>query len=331
MRRIVPPDGSSPGSSAGRAVAWPAVEELLRTRGASEMPHPGGTLLDHLIRVARLLDEWGTDPDVRAAGLCHAAYGTDGFDQALMDTTERALLAELIGERAEALVHLYASCDRGVVYPRLASARPVVFRDRFTGREHTPPEPDVRAFLEITAANELDVLAHNADLADRYGPALHRLFTGSRDLLSAAAWEACVQQLSRYAPDLRSGIRITGLDHLVLTVADIERTVGFYERVLSMRPLIFGEGRRALAFGTSKINLHQVGRELLPHATHPTPGSADLCLVTETSQEQVLAHLSACGVPVEEGPVPRTGAHGTITSTYLRDPDGNLIEISTYN
>ncbi|WP_329595070.1 VOC family protein [Streptomyces sp. NBC_01362] len=331
MRPADPSDGGDPKSVCGPAVVWPAAEKFLRARGAGEMPHPGGTLLDHLIRVARLLGEWGADPDLQAAGLCHAAYGTDGFGQALAGTTERVLLAELIGERAEALVHLYASCDRGVVYPRLANGRPVVFRDRFTGREHTPPEPDVRAFLEITAANELDVLAHNADLADRYGAALHRLFTRSRDLLSAAARDACAQRLSRHAPDAGPGIRITGLDHLVLTVADIDRSIGFYERVLGMRPVVFGDGRRALAFGTSKINLHQVDRELLPHATHPTPGSADLCLITDTPHRQILAHLAAGGVPVEEGPVPRTGAQGPITSTYLRDPDGNLIEISTYD
>ncbi|KIF04560.1 glyoxalase [Streptomyces sp. RSD-27] len=126
-------------------------------------------------------------------------------------------------------------------------------------------------------------------------------------------------------------MRVTGLDHLVLTVADIERTIDFYERVLGMRAVTFGDGRRALTFGPSKINLHQAGRELLPHATHPTPGSADLCLVADTPHEQILAHLAVCGVPVEEGPVPRTGARGPITSTYLRDPDGNLIEVSTYS
>ncbi|MFD5514724.1 VOC family protein [Streptomyces sp. NPDC127066] len=331
MQQFIPSEGGSLGSGSSRAAVWPAAEEFLHARGAGEMPHPGGTLLEHLIRVARLLAEWGADPDLQAAGLCHAAYGTDGFDHVLVDATERAVLAELIGERAEALVHLYASCDRGVVYPRLGVGQPVVFRDRFTGREHTPLESDVRAFLELTAANEIDVLAHNVDLADRYGPALHRLFARSRDRLSAGARDACVRQLSRYAPDAGPGIHIAGLDHLVLTVADIERTVGFYERVLGMRPVTFGEGRRALAFGPSKINLHQMGRELLPHATHPTPGSADLCLVTDTPHEQILAHLAASGVPVEEGPVSRTGAQGPISSTYLRDPDGNLIEISTYN
>ena len=93
-----------------------------------------------------------------------------------------------------------------------------------------------------------------------------------------------------------------------------------------MSAVTFGEGRRALTFGPSKINLHQVGRELRPHAVRPTAGSADLCLVTDTPHDHILADLSACGVPVEEGPVPRTGARGPITSTYLRDPDGNLIE-----
>lgn len=130
-------------------------------------------------------------------------------------------------------------------------------------------------------------------------------------------------------PGSGTGIRITGLDHLVLTVADAERTVAFYGRVLGMRPVTFGNGRRALAFGTSKINLHTAGRELLPRAARPTPGSADLCLLTDMSQQDVLAHLAACGVPVEEGPVPRTGARGPVTSTYVRDPDGNLVEIST--
>uniref|UniRef100_A0AAU2UWF3 DUF6817 domain-containing protein n=1 Tax=Streptomyces sp. NBC_00003 TaxID=2903608 RepID=A0AAU2UWF3_9ACTN len=202
------------GPSGEGTPASPAIEEFLRARGAAEMPHPGGTLLEHLFRVARLLGEWGADPDLQAVGLCHAVYGTDGFGQALAATSERALLVALIGERAEAWVHLYASCDRGVVYPRLGSGRPVVFRDRFTGREHTPPERDVRAFLEVTAANELDVLAHNAELADRYGPALHKLFTASRDLLSTEAWDACARQLGRYASDAGPSIRITALDPL---------------------------------------------------------------------------------------------------------------------
>lgn len=125
-------------------------------------------------------------------------------------------------------------------------------------------------------------------------------------------------------------VTATSLDHLVLTVTDLDQTSGFYQRVLGMRPVTFGARRRALEFGTSKINLHQAGQEVTPHAARPVPGSADLCLVTTAPPGQVLAHLGALDVPVEEGPVPRTGAQGSVTSIYVRDPDGNLIEIASY-
>ncbi|MDU9395367.1 MULTISPECIES: VOC family protein [Pseudomonadaceae] len=120
------------------------------------------------------------------------------------------------------------------------------------------------------------------------------------------------------------------IDHLVLTVADIPRTVDFYQRVLGMRHEVFGEGRSALAFGQQKLNLHQAGREFEPKAAHPLPGAIDLCLVTTWPLERLLAHLAAEGVAVEEGPVRRTGALGPIESVYVRDPDGNLIEIGRY-
>lgn len=120
------------------------------------------------------------------------------------------------------------------------------------------------------------------------------------------------------------------IDHLVLTVADIPRTVDFYQRVLGMRHEVFGEGRSALAFGQQKLNLHQAGREFEPKAAHPLPGAIDLCLVTPWSLDRLLAHLAAEGVAVEEGPVRRTGALGPIESVYVRDPDGNLIEIGRY-
>jgi catechol 2,3-dioxygenase-like lactoylglutathione lyase family enzyme len=128
-----------------------------------------------------------------------------------------------------------------------------------------------------------------------------------------------------------SAIDIHSLDHLVLTVADLDETIDFYEHVLGMRPVRFGDGRRALEFGPSKINLHETGREIEPHARMPVSGSADLCLVTTTPPDQVLAHLRARNVTVEIGPVPRTGARGPITSVYVRDPDGNLIEIASYD
>ncbi|AWS47103.1 VOC family protein [Streptosporangium sp. 'caverna'] len=125
-------------------------------------------------------------------------------------------------------------------------------------------------------------------------------------------------------------MRIDHLDHLVLTVADIEATVEFYTRVLGMRAVTFGEGRRALAFGNSKINLHEAGRELALKAARPTPGSADLCLIADDPLDAVIAELTEHGVEIEEGPVTRAGATGTILSVYLRDPDDNLIEISNY-
>lgn len=120
-------------------------------------------------------------------------------------------------------------------------------------------------------------------------------------------------------------------DHVVLTVADLEATVRFYERALGMRGVTFGEGRRALEFGQNKINLHQAGREFEPKADRPTPGSADLCLITDDPIEQVIGRLTAQQVPIVEGPVERTGALGPIRSVYVRDPDANLIEISNYH
>jgi len=125
-------------------------------------------------------------------------------------------------------------------------------------------------------------------------------------------------------------MRIERLDHLVLTVADIDRTVDFYERVLGMAQVSFGAGRRALAFGQQKINLHQAGAEFEPKAHRPTAGSADLCFITSDELGEVEQRLRDVGVEIEEGPVDRTGALGPIRSLYFRDPDRNLIEVSTY-
>ncbi len=126
-------------------------------------------------------------------------------------------------------------------------------------------------------------------------------------------------------------MHVVRTDHLVLTVGDIGRTVSWYEKVLGMRAVTFGNGRTALRFGAQKLNLHQAGRELEPKAARPTPGSADLCLVSAVPLADVLARLDALGVVVEEGPVARTGATGPITSVYVRDPDRNLIEVSAYD
>lgn len=121
---------------------------------------------------------------------------------------------------------------------------------------------------------------------------------------------------------------ISHLDHLVLTVRDIPVTVDFYTRVLGMRAATFGQGRFALHFGESKINLHQAGAEFEPKAAAATPGSADLCFMADVALEEVITTLEREGVALEQGPVERTGALGPLRSVYLRDPDGNLLEIS---
>jgi catechol 2,3-dioxygenase-like lactoylglutathione lyase family enzyme len=127
---------------------------------------------------------------------------------------------------------------------------------------------------------------------------------------------------------MKSPLKIDRLDHLVLTVKNIATTCEFYARVLGMEILIFGEDRKALAFGTQKINLHERGKEFEPKAQSPTPGSADLCFITNTPLAAVIEHLQRCDVEIFEGPVKRTGAMGQLLSIYFRDPDMNLIEVS---
>ena len=123
---------------------------------------------------------------------------------------------------------------------------------------------------------------------------------------------------------------IERIDHLVFTVADIEATCSFYQQVLGMRVETFGAGRKALCFGVQKINLHQYGKEFEPKAKAPASGCQDICLISNRPLGEVMQHLAACGVVIEEGPIQRTGAVGPINSVYFRDPDGNLIEVSNY-
>ena len=126
-------------------------------------------------------------------------------------------------------------------------------------------------------------------------------------------------------------IIIDKIDHAVLTVRNIDATCDFYHKVLGMEVISFGEGRRALKFGSQKFNLHEAGNEFEPKAHRPTRGSADFCLITTTPMAEVTARLTVCGVDVLEGPVARTGACGPITSVYFRDPDLNLMEVSLYD
>lgn len=121
---------------------------------------------------------------------------------------------------------------------------------------------------------------------------------------------------------------IRRLDHLVLTVNDVEKTVSFYTSVMGMQKEVFGGGRISLKFGGQKINLHEFGKEFEPKANVPTPGSADLCFITQTPLDQAMDHVRKLNVDIIEGPVERTGANGPIVSFYFRDPDRNLIEVA---
>ena len=127
-----------------------------------------------------------------------------------------------------------------------------------------------------------------------------------------------------------NALSIDRIDHVVMTVRDIDATCDFYSRVLGMRVVTFAGGRTALAFGRQKINLHLAGREFEPKAAHPSPGSLDLCLIATGTLDEVIAQLEACAVSIIEGPVAKTGATGPIRSVYFRDPDANLIEVSIY-
>ncbi|MCL6600314.1 MAG: VOC family protein [Alicyclobacillus macrosporangiidus] len=125
-------------------------------------------------------------------------------------------------------------------------------------------------------------------------------------------------------------MRVNRLDHLVLTVQDIDATCQFYSNILGLDVVTFGNGRKALQIGNQKINLHQAGHEFEPKAARPTPGSADMCFITSVPLKDFMDHLAKHGVTLEAGPVQRTGATGPILSVYFRDPDLNLIEVSNF-
>ncbi|MFD9893043.1 DUF6817 domain-containing protein [Amycolatopsis sp. NPDC059027] len=163
-----------------------AAIALLERYGAAEIEHPGGTLLAHLLRVEERLARWEARPALRLAGLCHAAYGTDGFPTALMPLGRRAELAEAVGAEAEALVYLYGACDRSASYPRLAEGAPMT--DRFSAEEFVPTKEQRRDFAELTAANELDLVFASADFARQAGAGILALLTRFRPLLGDHAW-----------------------------------------------------------------------------------------------------------------------------------------------
>lgn len=163
-----------------------AVAAEFERRGAADLEHPGGTLLAHLIRTEERLRSWGAPHFVALAGLAHAAYGTDGFPVALFELAEREHLRDLIGDDAEALVYLYCSCDRDLLYPQLGEAR-VTFRNRFTDETQELPIEELRPFLELSFANEIDI----CDVGDEWraivGPDVVAAFGPAAGVVSPAA------------------------------------------------------------------------------------------------------------------------------------------------
>jgi hypothetical protein len=161
-----------------------AALELLRQRGAALIDHPGGSLLDHLVRVQERLSGYGASEALQLAGLMHAAYSTDGFDTALLTREERPVLTQAIGEAAETIVYRYAATDRVPFYRQLGQPL-VVWTDRFTRSGITFDPADVAPLVELTVANELDVLEHLGVAPD---DAFLDLFTRARPAMSTRAW-----------------------------------------------------------------------------------------------------------------------------------------------
>ncbi|WP_328342691.1 DUF6817 domain-containing protein [Micromonospora sp. NBC_00421] len=159
------------------------VRGWLRRHGAEQIAHPGGTLYAHLCRVGDRLAALGCAHDVQAAGLAHAAYGTDGFDLALLDRADRAVLRDLVGSEAEEIVYLYGACDRKRSWRKLAETGQVF--DRFTGQVSTPDTARLRSFTDLSIVNELDVVEQDPTVAARHGAYLRELFASWTPLASA--------------------------------------------------------------------------------------------------------------------------------------------------
>lgn len=172
-----------------------AVRDLLLERGADDIAHAGGSLLEHLTRTSERLAAWGGSDQLQAVGLAHAFYGTDGFGERLLGLHQRDVLRAAAGESVEAQVYRYASCGRDRTYPHLPDRPDVLFHDRFADTEQAVPATSLRWFAELTAANELDVVLHLPTAGDQHRGWLLDLVTAMRDLLTDAAWTDCANQL----------------------------------------------------------------------------------------------------------------------------------------
>jgi hypothetical protein len=167
---------------------------FLAEHGAQTIAHPGGTLYEHLARTAERLRGWGAREDLVLAGLCHATYGTDGFDRSLLPHSSREPLEEIIGSAAEAIVYAYAGCERDRTYADLAAGRPLL-HDRFAGTSRPLDRGGIADFVELTFANELDVMRQSAELRKAFGPNVAALFAALTDYASDGARAAFENEL----------------------------------------------------------------------------------------------------------------------------------------
>ena len=177
-----------------------AILRFLGDRGMHTIEHPGGTLGAHLLRTYETLRGWGARPALTLAGLCHAAYGTDGFAPSLLALSQRDELRARIGRDAEAIVYVYAICDREPLYAQLGRVAAPAFRDRISGRDFTPTPAMLRDIVELTFANELDLVQISPEFAAEHGPALAELFARCEALATAPAVARSRELLAAYAP-----------------------------------------------------------------------------------------------------------------------------------
>ena len=180
-------------------VSKQAQYSQLAALGAGQLAHSNGSLIQHLTGTQRLLSQWGAATVLQDAGLYHAVYGTDGFDQPLLPISERARVAKIIGFEAEAIVYLYGACDRSYLWPTLGTgAKHIGYKDRFTGQYKVLTEEQLSAYCELTVANELEIAQGNAAFVQAQGEDLLRLFTSMRPYLSDAAYKAAEDLLKVY-------------------------------------------------------------------------------------------------------------------------------------
>ncbi len=164
--------------------------ELLKSLGAGDFQHLNGDLQSHLKGTANILKSWGASETLQTAGLFHAAYGTTGFDQTMVSLEQRHAIANVIGEQAEALVYLYCSCDRNVVFPQFGRGSEIVFRDRFTNESLQLSQQDLHLFCELTVANELELVYSSEKFKQQHGSGLFALFCRMEGFLSDPARQA---------------------------------------------------------------------------------------------------------------------------------------------